>query len=109
MTSNTFCRRHIDVLTGVTMWVAGLEIKAKKLRSITKQIDLGIRIKKLITERNEARHCSYYCCIPTWYLCFVVIPVLFAVFVIVFVVYTVITDGSDNADNKYHDSLDDDK
>lgn len=46
MTSNTFCRRHIDVLTGVTMWVAGLEIKAKKLRSITKQIDLGIRIKK---------------------------------------------------------------
>lgn len=46
MTSNTFCRRHIDVLTGVTMLVAGLEIKAKKLRSITKQIDLGIRIKK---------------------------------------------------------------
>lgn len=46
MTSNTFCRRHIDVLTGVTTWVAGLEIKAKKLRSITKQIDLGIRIKK---------------------------------------------------------------
>lgn len=57
MTSNTFCRRHIDVLTGVTTWVAGLEIKAKKLRSITKQIDLGIRIKKkLITGRNEARH-----------------------------------------------------
>ena len=53
--------------------------------------------------------CSYYCCIPTWYLCFVVIPVLFAVFVIVFVVYILITDGSDNADNKYHDSLDDDK
>ena len=53
--------------------------------------------------------CSYYCCIPTWYLCFVVISVLFAVFVIVFVVYTVITDGSDNADDKYHDSLDDDK
>lgn len=53
--------------------------------------------------------CSYYCCIPTWYLCFVVIHVLFAVFVIVFVVYTLITDGSDNADNKYHDSLDDDK
>lgn len=53
--------------------------------------------------------CSYYCCIPTWYLCFVVIAVLFAVFVIVFVVYTVITDGSDNADDKYHDSLDDDK
>ena len=53
--------------------------------------------------------CSYYCCIPTWYLCFVAIPVLFAVFVIVFVVYTVITDGSDNADDKYHDSLDDDK
>lgn len=53
--------------------------------------------------------CSYYCCIPTWYLCFVVIPVLFAVFVIVFVVYTVIIDGSDNADDKYHDSLDDDK
>lgn len=56
MTSNTFCRRHIDVLTGVTMWVAGLEIKAKKLRSITKQIDLGIRIKKPLTRRNEARH-----------------------------------------------------
>lgn len=66
MTSNTFCRRHIDVLTGVTTWVAGLEIKAKKLRSITKQIDLSIRIKKNRLQEGMRRDiCSYYCCIPT--------------------------------------------